>query len=319
MRSVLTLAGFGCAALAAGVGFLSAPAPLAAGSGTLVTLADTDGDLLDDALELRLGTDPNFADKDQDGRTDLEEYLLGSRPNVWDDPQFLPGGCTSFRFEVYQNGPDFVLEFFALVSNQVHSLALHRADPAGERVFTFRDLMPKVVDSIRQPTSIPGFDVQRLRVRVQSSWFESRSSVAFAAVVAADNVLLGDSVILTHADQRLAEVVMRMPEGTPRGSAPGHNRIGAAELGGSPITGGNEKTGGLFPVDPGDPGTSSGTADEVCVQTLVPIGNLGGGRVQYVVADATCDPEPGAICMPGCAATKDDLIIGIDVVGLLGG
>jgi hypothetical protein len=82
---------------------------------------------------------------------------------------------------------------------------------------------------------------------------------------------------------------------------------------------GGGQGGGLFPVDPNGEPPSEPKKDEICIQTLVPIGNLGGGRVQYVVADAGCDPEPGGICIAGCKLTKDDIIIGIDVVGLLGG
>ena len=316
----LSFAGFGFAALAAGFGLLSAPAELAASSTGLTALADTDGDLLDDALELRLGTDPSQADRDQDGRSDLEEYLLGSDPNVYEEPQNLPNGFSTMAFEVYQVGPDFILEFYALVTDRVHSLEICRALLNEERVYRWSELAPYQVDVVRSSTSLSGFDVQRARLRVDSAWVDQHPSLAFGAIAVIDQVMLADSVQLTHSGGYLAELNFRLNEGGTRASLGSNTHIGVAELsGGSSAAGGGQKAGGLVPVDPGAGGSTTGSSDEICVQTLVPIANLGGGRVQYVVADAGCDPEPGSVCMPGCALTKDDTIIGIDVIGLLGG
>lgn len=323
MRSgILSLAGFGCAAFAAGLGFLSAPAELAASGSNLTALADADGDLLDDALELRLGTDPNFADPDGDGRTDFEEFILGSDPNTFESAQNLPNGASAFEFEVYQVGSDFVFEFFALTSLAVYGLEFHMATEYADRTFDFSELQPFLVDNIQVASSLSGFQSQRLRLRIDSAWFDHNPSAAFGAICWVDNEVLADSVQLTHSGGYLAEIDLRLNQSSTRGSGPANSGIQFNELaGGSNASGGNgQKTGGLFPVEPGDGGgTSTGTADEICIQTLVPIANLGGGRVKYVVADAACDPEPGSICMPGCALTKDDTVIGIDVVGLLGG
>ncbi len=318
----LSFAGFGCAALAAGLGFLSSPAELTASSTGLTALADADGDLLDDALELRLGTDPNQADPDQDGRTDLEEHLLGSDPNVYEDPQSLPNGFTTFSMEVYQVGPDFVFEFYALVNDQVHSLEIYRGLLHEQVSFRWSEFAPWQVDSVRTSCNLSGWELQRARIRIDSSWIDQHPSVAFGAVAVVDQEVIADSVQLTHSGGYLAELDLRINEGNTRASTGNSSHLGATELfGGSGAStgGGGQKTGGLFPVDPGSGGSSSGTSDEICVQTLVPMANLGGGRVQYVVADADCDPEPGSVCMPGCVMTKDDVIVAIDVVGLLGG
>ncbi len=319
----IPLTGLGCAAIAAGLALVPSTAELAANASNHVALADTDGDLLDDILELRLGTDPNVADPDQDGRTDLEEFLLGSDPNVFESAQSLPAPASSFAFEVYQSGPDFVFEFFALTSDRVHALELHKALEFSDRVYGFSELLPFLVDNLREPTGMSGFDAQRLRLRIPSSWFDQHASIAFGAIAVVDQSQFGASVQLTHTGGYLAEIEFA-ETAQAMGSLPsgGHTNVGVQDLGAGNVNGGTgtgQKSGGLVPVEPGDPGANSGAADEICVQTLVPIANLGGGRVKYVVADASCDPEPGAICMPGCSFTKDDTIIGIDVVGLLGG
>jgi hypothetical protein len=49
------------------------------------------------------------------------------------------------------------------------------------------------------------------------------------------------------------------------------------------------------------------------------VANMGGGRVAYRVSDAYCDPLPSAVCFSGCTASVETIVIGIDIVGLLGG
>lgn len=319
MRSGLSsLAALGLAVGVVWSGLLTAPSPLPASGRGLTALLDTDGDLLDDVLELRLGTDPNQADPDLDGRTDLEEYLLGSDPNVYDAPGSRPAAATSFQLELYKVGPDIILEFFALTQSQATSLRILRATEGQEQVFRGSDLQPFVVDSVTQASHMAGWFLGRVRLRLGSGWFEQHSAVAFGAVATLDGMDLADVLMLTHVGDELAEVQFRGETLSSSSLGSGMQSAGAIGLSGNASSGG-QKSGGLFPVEPGSTGSSNGTPDEVCIQTLVPVANLGGGSVKYVVAEASCDPEPSAVCLPGCALTVDDSVIGIDVVGLLGG
>ena len=96
-------------------------------------------------------------------------------------------------------------------------------------------------------------------------------------------------------------------------------RIPAGDLGRS--TGDGDPAGGISPLEPAGGGEPPhpGNADEVCVQTLEAIGNMGGGRVAYRVTEAACSPMANAVCFTGCASSVEDIIIGIDIIGLLGG
>ena len=57
---------------------------------------DSDGDGLNDALEVELGTDPDAADSDGDGFTDADEFDQGSSPTDGTDRPYL-GGWTKDR------------------------------------------------------------------------------------------------------------------------------------------------------------------------------------------------------------------------------
>jgi hypothetical protein len=121
--------------------------------------------------------------------------------------------------------------------------------------------------------------------------FSKVSSMGVGLVATVDGMLLEATTKLVHIDQVLCQL---------------REDIIANQNGGN----------GVFPVEPGGQ-LPSGSPDEVCVQTLVPSAYLPGGKIEYQVTDAVCDPLVGAVCLPGCANSALDLVIGIDILSLL--
>ncbi len=313
-------------------GVLPRQNPLGAAGNGVAALADSDGDGLDDALEMRLGTDPALADTDTDQVSDLEELLRGSDPAAFNAPGSVPSPTAQLRIEVYQVGADFILQVFALRQSGVSDFRLYRTLDWGIKGFTYSSLTNRIVDLVSTPATVPGWTMDRLRLQVPSSWFDLHPAASFTVEGIVDGQHLADQVFLTHAGSEVAEAyAMMAAQGVRHSHAlanlsllglPSESGGGATSGGGS----GNSTSGGggvvgLSPVEPvGEaPPPSRGTPDEVCLQLLAPSANLGNGRVQYTVVDASCNASPGSLCLAGCALTVGDTLVGIDVVGLLGG
>jgi hypothetical protein len=284
-------------------------------------LVDSDGDGLDDMLELRIGTSGLAADTDSDGVTDLQEIMIGSDPLVLEAPGVHPDADTSLYFNVYSNGAEFVLEIYAQNASAVLDFQLVRALPSGLRSFSFSQLTPYFVDTASFPSVSAGWKIDRVRYNLPAIWFASQPTVALAAQVVMDQAVLAQSVTLVHVGNELGQLVWDSMFATVSlRSSVNANSVGSGSgSSGNSNSGTGGPSGGLVPVDPGEGPPQTGTQDAICLQSLQAIANLGAGRILYQVTSAACDPLPGALCLAGCSATAGDSVVGIDVVGLLGG
>lgn len=313
------LAGLAAATLA--TLFLGAR-PAVASGGSWTPLADADGDGLEDALEARLGTDPFQADGDLDGYTDAEEVLLGSDPA---EPAAGPlRARPAVHMDIYRLGSRAYVQIFVLHRQGLQGFELGWVDRDRQVTLTDRYVRHWVARSEAHPTAWPAWTLEVATLSLPWSWFEGKDSLALGVAGVVDRQSLGASVQLLSVGGVLAQ--FRPDPNFVSGGAP----LPGGGIGPGPgsffLTGdhsgdpGGTAGGGLFPVEPGDGGGGQqGSADEVCVQILQPIGYLGGARVLYQVTDASCDPMPGALCLTGCALTVGSTVIGIDPVSLLPG
>lgn len=265
-------------------------AGLRASGGSFAVGLDSDGDGLHDALEARLGTNYSMVDTDSDGLDDYEEMLLGSDPMRPDNlAQFPPE--PKLYLDVYASGPDMVFQIAALSRVSVHSPLFAWATPNGTGQANFDDLRHTVLQSSSRDSLYSGWEIKTISLSMPAALFSRVPSMGVGLVATVDGVLLESTTKLIHIDQVLCQL---------------REDLFANQNGGN----------GVFPVEPGGQ-LPSGSPDEVCVQTLVPSAYLPGGKIEYQVTDAGCDPLVGAICLPGCANSVLDIVIGIDILSLL--
>lgn len=265
-------------------------AGLRASGGSFAVGLDSDGDGLHDALEARLGTNYSIRDSDSDGLDDYEEMLLGSNPLSPDNlAQFPPE--PKLYLDVYVTGPDMVFQIAALSQASVLNPLFAWATSNGTGQAGFNDLRHTVLQSSTRPSGYSGWEVKTLSLSMPASLFSKVPSMGVGLAATVDGVLLESTTKLIHINQVLCQL---------------REDLIANQNGGN----------GVFPVEPGGQ-LPSGSPDEVCVQTLVPSAYLPGGKVEYQVTDAQCDALAGAICLPGCANSVLDIVIGIDILSLL--
>ena len=265
-------------------------AGLRASGGSFAVGLDSDGDGLHDALEARLGTNYSIRDTDSDGLDDYEEMLLGSNPLSPDNlAQFPPE--PKLYLDVYATGPDMVFQIAALSQTSVHSPLFAWATPNGTGQASFGELRHTVLQSSTRPSGYAGWEVKTISLSMPAALFAKVPSMGVGLVATVDGVLLESTTKLFHLNHVLCQL---------------REDLLANQNGGN----------GVFPVEPGGQ-LPSGSPDEVCVQTLVPSAYLPGGKVEYQVSDAKCDALAGAICLPGCANSMLDIVIGIDILSLL--
>ncbi len=225
--------------------------------------------------------------------------LLGTDPLVWDDISKITPSAGLYA-DAYAQADTFYLSVNLIGQTGAASVEYSMATQQSLVTVTAAAAQPYLVAYSETITSRPGWYIQRATYAFPRNWFESEISSAFAVTAIVDGVQFSQTRILTHVDHILSEV--RFPQGSGR-------------------AGSNTPTGGLVPLEPSDGGEPPypGSSDEVCVQTLQPIGSLGGGRVAFRVSAAGCAPMASATCFTGCSTSVEDVLIGIDIVGLLGG
>jgi hypothetical protein len=265
-------------------------AGLRASGGSFAVGLDSDGDGLHDALEARLGTNYSISDTDSDGLDDYEEMLLGSNPLSPDNLAEFPPEPKLY-LDVYVAGPDMVFQIAALSKISVHSALFAWATPNGTGQASYSELRQTLLQSATRPSGYAGWEVKTMSLSMPAALFSKVPSMGVGLAATVDGVLLESTTKLIHINQILCQL---------------REDLLADQNGGN----------GVFPVEPGAQ-LPSGSPDEVCVQTLVPSAYLPGGKVEYQVTDAKCDPLAGAICLPGCANSTLDIVIGIDILSLL--
>ncbi len=318
----LALPGALAALLAMGLAVLPSGGSLGAFSSVLTTLADADLDGLDDALEARLKTDPNNPDSDGDTVSDLEEALLGTDPNVADLPTAFPALAPKLYIDAYALGTDMVIQIAAHVQQSVLLPTFTWADDDSLLTLSISDLRAFLVDHGIRPSARTNWNIAFARFLIPRAVVENEPSVGIAIRAIIDGTDVAAAMMFTHVNGYLAQ--FRVGVGSAAMSwtgngVPGFQGTPSSQGGGANNSSGGNG-GGLFPVDPSEGGApSTSTPDEVCIQVLEPTANLGGGRVAYRVADAYCDSLPQALCFSGCVGTIDDIVVGIDIISLLGG
>ena len=274
--------------------------PAKASAGTFAPLVDTDFDGLDDLLEFRLGTNADSLDTDSDGLSDYEELLANTDPLTWEDMSHMTPSPGLYA-NLYAFGDTFYLTVGGLSAHDIvdvrYSLANQR------KIFTVPEesARPYLV-KYENIASSGGFNVYSATYQLPLALLSRVPSAAIAVTAIVDGVQFSETRMLTHVDEILAEILLP-DESLGRGAGNG-----------------GDPAGGLSPVQPiggGEP-PYPGTSDEVCVQTLEAIGSLEGGRIAYRVSEAGCSSMANAVCFTGCLSSAEDIVIGIDIVSLLG-
>jgi hypothetical protein len=281
------------------IGLEATQTTLLASGGRSLALEDIDGDGLDDLLEFRIGSNPYSVDSDADTLSDLEEMLLGTDPLIWDDLSKITPSAGLYA-DAYAQADSIYLSVNLIGQTSAVSVEYSMARQQSLVTVTAAAAQPYLVAYSETTSSRPGWYIQRATYAFPRSWFESELSSAFAVTAIVDGIQFSQMRMFTHVDHILSEV--RFPQGSGR-------------------QGSSTPTGGLVPLEPSGGGEPPypGNSDEVCVQTLQPIGSFGGGRVAYRVSAAGCAPMASATCFTGCSTSIEDVLIGIDIIGLLGG
>lgn len=265
-------------------------AGLRANGGSFAVGLDSDGDGLHDALEARIGTNYSAADTDSDGLDDYEELLLGADPLSPDNLASFPAE-PSLYLDIYQSGPDMVFQIAALSQGTIDDLLFAWATPDGTGSSGIAGLRHTILQTSIRPSSQAGWSVKTMNLSMPAAMFMAVPSMGVGMAARVDGVLLDANIQLLHLNNVLCQL---------------RDDLIAHQGGG----------GGVFPVEPGGQ-LPSGDPDEVCVQTLVPTAYLPGGKVEYQVTEAKCDPLAGAVCLPGCDGSVLDIVIGIDILSIL--
>jgi len=272
---------------------------LVAMSTQLQSMVDTDGDGLDDILEVMLGTSPNDADTDNDQLSDLDEHLAGTDPLVFDGMGRIAALNRDLKMNIYSNGDDVVLQVSGLYSQSIRGIKLFAATT--DRITRVRgsQLASFPSDTRELSSGIPGLRTKVFRIMIPKDIFQRAPAMAVGVTASVDGIGMGSQVQLLSRQEHLLE--FRDGE-----------HFGRQAQGGG-------QTGGLFPTSPGNSMPGEITLGQICVQTLQEVAALGGGQKLYIVDDSYCDYLPDAACFSSCTGAVGNSIVGIDIVGLLGG
>jgi len=168
---------------------------------------DTDGDGLDDLLEVRYGSSTTVADTDGDGLTDLEEVLADMRPTLPDAGPRASLGKPSLHLEAYASGPDMVLQAYLVHTTSATDFRLSWWDGTTTLTGDLAALAPYLAGNQTLPLpSVPGVVVQALRFVLPRQALQGAGSGVLSAAATLDGSRLGDSLSLLDVDGVLAEV-----------------------------------------------------------------------------------------------------------------
>lgn len=265
----------------------------------LQSMTDTDGDGLDDIVEVLMGTSISDPDTDNDSLSDLDERLLGSDPLSAPTPSEIQRLDRSLKVDAYTNGGDFVIQISALYGQTLDNVTLHWATQNN-----YGQVRPSLLASLpnddRQLSSgVNNMRARVYRVQLPVNAFLRYEACAVGVTAFLDGVEYGDQIHLLSRSGMLLEF---------RDSA----SFGRQSQGGG-------QNGGLFPTAPGGNLPGEISVGQICVQTLQEIAALGTGQRLFQVSDSFCDYLPDAACFSNCTAAVGDSVVGIDIIGLLGG
>lgn len=272
---------------------------LVAMSSGLGSMTDTDGDGLDDVLEVLLGTSISDTDTDNDQLSDLDEHLTGTNPLIFDGPGLPVAIQRNVKMNIYSNGDDVVVQISGLYKQSMRGIQLYAATEG-----RFVHLRPRALPLTNSDTRVfssglPGLQTKVHRMVLPREIFLRQPALAIGVTAFVDGVEMGSQVQLMSRQNHLLEY-----------------RDGATF--GRQSQGGGQ-TGGLFPTAPGDSMPGEISLGQICVQTLQEVAALGGGQKLYQVSDSYCDYLQDAACFSSCSGAIGNSVVGIDIVGLLGG
>jgi len=268
-------------------------------STALQSMVDTDGDGLDDVLEVLLGTSITDADSDNDQLSDLDEHLIGTDPLAPNTMSRSTAINREFKVDVYSNGNDVVIQAYGLYSQSISGLSFYAANESRYQRIRPRFLAAFQNDVRQLNSNVPGLNTQVYRIKMPAQFFHSSPAMAISVAANIDGIPFGDqSQLLSYAGN-----LIEYRDGST---------FGRQSQGGG-------QTGGLFPTSPGGSMPGEISLGQICVQTLQEIASLGGGQKLYQVADSYCDYLPNAACFSSCSSAIGNSVVGIDIVGLLGG
>lgn len=281
-----------------------------------IPFQDADLDGLDNALEFRLGSNPQKANADADALDDLSELLLGTDPHTANAPGSYPSPAASVQLEAYVIGDALVLQNLMLRQNTVKNVHFYvalpdpaqpsnpNAPPVTQRLGL--GAYSKFVDRfVTLPSAVPGYEISSMRLVLPAAPFLQAGRFSIAVVAELDRgVKVADEVRFSTMDGLLVE--WRDTGVRTFGTA---NPQGGTSHGGLP--------GGLFPADPtANHPIGENLVNQVCVQQVGAIG-LHGIGVMYGVIEADCDTLFGAVCFASCTGSAGETFFGLDLPSLL--
>lgn len=262
-------------------------------------MADTDGDGLDDVLEVLLGTSLTDPDTDNDQRSDLDEHLTGTDPLVFDGFGAPTSIQRNVKMDIYTNGDDVVVQISGIYSQVMRGIKLYAATEGRFYQLTPRALPLTSSDTRMLNSGLPGLKSKVHRLVLPRASFQNVQALAIGLTVNIDGTEMGDQIQLISRMDYLLEY--------RDGDAFGLQSQGSGQ------------TGGLFPTSPGDSMPGEISLGQICVQTLQEVAALGGGQKLYQINDSYCDYLQDAVCFSTCSGAIGGSVVGIDIVGLLGG
>lgn len=281
-----------------------------------IPFQDADHDGVDNALEVRLGSNPFVANTDSDGLDDLTELVLGTSIHEPTLRSTLGSVQPRARLEAYQINGTFVLQGLMLREQGVQSVHFYVATPDPVDAYapphTQRlgvAAFSKYVDrNTVLPSSVPNYEISSLRLVLPAAPLVQAGNFAIAIVAVLDNgIKVADQVRFTTVDGMLHEW---RDHGQP-------NAISSGHTGGGGTSHGSGNTGGLFPADPtANVPLGENLSNQVCVQEIGAIGLMGVGVV-FGVNSAECDTMFGAVCLASCTLSVGDTVVALDLPSLL--
>lgn len=276
---------------------------------------DADVDGVDNALEVRIGSNPLAFDSDLDTLDDLTELVIGTNPREPTLRASLPPAQPRARLEGYMIGGTFVLQGLLMRQHSVQSVHFYIAtpdpqDPYGPPVTQRLGMsaFSKYLDRYEVlPSTLPSFEISSVRLVLPAAPFVQAERFAIAIVAVLDNgIKVADEIRFATVD---GLVVEWRDDGVPNQA-----NVTLQGTGGSGGTGG---PGGLFPADPtaGLP-LGENLSNQVCVQEVGAVGIQGVGVI-FAVNSAHCDTMYGAVCLSSCSTSVGDTFVGLDLPSLL--
>ena len=283
-------------------------APLALAATDIGGVDDSDGDGLDDVLELVLGTEIELADSDADLIDDLEELARGSDPqDFYSVPE--DGLGDSLALGARQDSGLFMLTTMLFIEDGVLEgkhlrISIESAALSGSVQLTTSQIL-----ALSEVTVLPGAigadKVVSIETPFPSNALGALGGFAVVGTVESSNGTVQAATATTFLPSAgILNAVTLIPAEASQGGGSG--------------TGAGVNPGLVYkPIAPADQLPETYVPQEVCVQSTS-VGGSAGSVVTFVVESSQC-VEADGFCTPLCATMGGSTVDIVDPLLLVGG